>query len=276
MRTLTSKMVRTGIKNGFTVRDFCKKYNIKGETSFLEQLDRAFPNAGADQALREIRKNEKQLQHHKSKKSVMEATTTSRKGDDKVEKTTQKLDVLKSTETALSNEVINLENQHKELATERRECLQELRGIQQKVDEICAELDRQHSLYKETAGKANQIIRQMNQLSGIRAGKLSELTSVREQIKKLETTTIAVYKDCDFEVVEGAKITAEISEDEVSALTHKLMEEDICEELTIKQIKILSRLILISKKSFQKVEFIFDSSALEKAYLASSLKPLST
>ena len=59
MRTLTSKQVLTGIKNGFTVKDFCTKYGIKGESNFLIQLEKAFPTAGADQALREIRKNEK-------------------------------------------------------------------------------------------------------------------------------------------------------------------------------------------------------------------------
>lgn len=281
MRSLTSKQVRTGIKNGFTVKDFCTKYGIKGESNFLIQLEKAFPNAGADQALREIRKNEKEHRQRTAKKpvtTVKKATTSStpRKGVDKVEKK-KKVDPLaslKSTEVALSSEVIRLENQHKQLAGERRGHLLKLRGIQQKVDEIYAELDKQQSAYEEAATEANKIINQMNQISQVRAEKLAELTSVREQVTKLETTTIAIYKDCNMEVVEGSAVSLEFNEEEVSSLAHQLMEKDICENLTIKQIKILSKLLLISQNSTRKVEFIFDSSNLEKAYLAS--KPLSS
>lgn len=267
MRTLTSKQVRTGIKNGFTVKDFCTKYGIKGESNFLIQLEKAFPNAGADQALREIRKNEKNRKKPTVKKQAP------RKGVDKVTKK-DPLAVLKSTEATLSSEVMSLENQHKQLAGERRASLGKLRGIQRKVDEIYSELDKQQSLYEAAATEANAIVKQMNQISQVRAEKLTELISIREQITKLETTTIAIYKDGKFEVVEGSAVSLEVNEEDLSNLAHRLMENEICEDLTIKQIKILSKLILISQNSLRKVEYIFDSSALEKAYLAS--KPLSS
>ena len=277
MRTLTSKMIKTGIKNGFTVKDFCTKHDIKGEGNFLIQLDKAFPNAAAaDQALREIRKNEKERRYKAARKpsgAKKAAKSTTRKGDDSVEKKIDPLASLKSTEDALSSEVIGLENQHKELAGKRRDYLLKMREIQKEVDKVYAELDKQQSAYEKAATEANKIIKQMNQVSQVRAEKLIKLTSVREQIKKLETATVAVYEDCNFEVVDGAAVDFEFKEDEVSALTHRLMEEEICENLTIKQIKTLSKLLIISKNTLRKVEFIFDSSNLEKAYLAS--KPLS-
>ena len=277
MRSLTSKQVRTGIKNGFTVKDFCTKYGFKGERDFLAQLEKAFPNAGGDQALREIRKNEKNRQKTtKRPAATTKSKSTPRRGVDKVEKkkVVDPLTTLKSTEATLSSEVINLENQHKQLAGERRDCLSKLREKQQKVDEIYAELQKLQTAYEEVAKKNNGIVKQMNQISKVRAEKLAELTSVREQITKLETTIIAIYKDGKFEVVEGAAVSLEVNENDLSNLAHQLMEKDICEDLTIKQIKILSKLLLISQNSLRKVEFIFDSSALEKAYLAS--KPLST
>ena len=285
MRTLTSKKVKEGIKNGLTIDGFCKKYDIKDENDFLLQLEKAFPKAGADQALRDIRKNEK-LAHKATVKAVAidvvtdtvtdtatdtvaDVVTTPGKEGDKV----QTLENLKSTEANLSSEVMNLENQHKELAGKRRECLQKLRTVQQKVDELVAELETQQSVYEETATKANEIIKQMNQVSSIRAEKLTELNTVREQIVKLETTIIAVYEDCSFELVDGLQISLETEDGEVVEMFHYLMEEEICEDLTVKQIKTLSKLLSItSHYPDQKLEFIFDSNSLEQAYLAS--KPL--
>ena len=267
MRILTSKQVLTGIKNGFTVKDFCTKYGMKGEGDFLIQLEKAFPHAGSDQALREIRKNEKSRQKNYRKSATIKISPE--KGVDKVEKQ-DPLTVLTSKEATLSSEMINLENQHKQLAGERRVYLSKLRDEQQKVDEICAELQRLQVAYEEAAKQNNKIVKQMNQLSETRAKKLAELTTVREQITKLETTTIAIYEDGKFEVVEGAEASLEVDENEMNTLTHQLMEKKICEDLTVKQIKILSRLLLVSKNSPRKVGFIFDSTALEQAYLTTS------
>ncbi len=271
MRMLTSKKIKTGIKNGFTVKDFCAKYSIKGEANFLTQLENAFP-AGADEALREIRKNEKNRRKFVKKPVVAvenpipekEVEVTEKQADDS-------LDALKSTEAALSSEVIDLENQHKQLAGERRDCLNKLREKQQRVDEICAELQKLRAAYEEIARQNNEIVRQMNQISGVRSEKLSELISVREQIARLETTTIAVYKDGKLEVVEGPVVPMEVDEEAVSNLAHQLMENKICEDLTIKQVRLLAKVFLIAKNSPTKLGFMFDSSALEKAYAS---KPL--
>ena len=282
MKTLTSKLVKVGIKNGYTVEDFCNKYGITGEEEFLSQLKKAFP-AGAEQALREIRKNET----HRKKKPIIvvnHAVLMSRKEEVskvkeqkvKEEQEVDPLAALKSTESELSAQVIELESRHKQLASERKKCLSELREIQEKVNEFRAEIDRQQSVYKEVAVEANRIIRQMNGVSRDRADKQAELASVREQIAKLETTTIAVCNDGKFEVVEGAAISLDIDEDKLSELSHQLIDNSICEELKAKQIKALARLMtIITDNSSRKVEFIFDSdhADLEKAYLA--LKPLS-
>lgn len=273
MRTLTSKAVKTGIKNGFTVKDFCKKYGIQGEGNFMIQLEKAFPNGGCDQVLREIHQNEKSHRHTKRKPAASPVTTTPTPRKEAVVIKKSALEALEAKEAELSKQVIDLENQHKQLAGERRGYLQKLRSIQQKVDEICQELGKQQTAYEETANLNNGVVRQMNKISKVRAEKLAELTTVRGEITKLRTTIIAVYDDCGFEIVEGNTISLEPEQSEVGTLTHQLAELEICENLTIKQIKTLAKLILISKNTSSKTEFIFDSSDLEQAYLAS--KPLS-
>ncbi|MDO4752626.1 MAG: hypothetical protein Q4A36_00060 [Candidatus Saccharibacteria bacterium] len=267
MRTLTSKVVKTGIKNGFTVKDFCRKYSIMGEGAFLEQLERAFPHGGSEQMLREIRQNEKNRRPKRKQPSV--SITTSSNNEVVETKEVNTLEALKIQEASLSNQIIDLESQHKELAGQRRGYLLKLRKIQQKVDEICHELEEMQTAYEKMAVVNNDVVGQMNQISRDRAQKLAELTTVRAEIARLETTTIAVYEDCGVEIVEGKEIAID---PEIDGLAHRLIEMEICENLTIKQIRTLAKIITISRSTASKVEFIFDNSSLEAAFLAS--KPL--
>ena len=269
MKTLTSKAVKTGIKNGFTVKDFCRRYNIMGEGVFLEQLDRAFPHGGSEQVLREIRQNEKNRRPRSRRKQPSTTTALENKAKVVETKKASTLEALKIQEASLSDQIIDLENQHKELAGERRGYLMKLREIQQKVDEICRELENQQTAYEETAKLNNGVVRSMNTVSKVRAEKVAELATVRGEIAKLETTTIAVYEDCGIEIVEGKEIAID---PEIDGLAHRLMEMEICENLTIKQIRTLAKIITISRSTASKVEFIFDNSSLEAAFLAS--KPL--
>ena len=273
-RTLSAKDIKVGIKNGFTVKDFCTKFNIRGgETSFLEQLERAYPHGGSDQILREIRKNEKRGRVR---------TVNHRKGGMQMqEKALSKIEVLKSQEADLSAAVIKLETEHKALASEHRNYLKQAREIETKVDKLMAEVKTCSEQFEKIIETNNNIVRKMNAVSEDRAKKLTAMDMVRVEIENLTVVSIGVCNNCAFEMFDNDfNIDLSGKEEQINKLTHQLMDQEICEDLTAKQIRTLSKLIIIRSNSPRKVEFVFDGELglLEKAYTTylASYQPLSS
>ena len=188
-----------------------------------------------------------------------------------------RMDILKNQEASLSSEVIKLETEHKDLASKHREYLKKARDIEIKVDELNAKIDEYTAKFEEIIEANNELVRKMNSVSMDRAEKLASLDAVRTEIESLTVISIGVLKNCEFEVIEGNfQIDLSRKEEEINVLTHKLMDQEICEDLTARQIRTLSRVIILKNSSSRKLEFVFDSSELESTYtyLASN-QPLS-
>lgn len=276
-RALTAKDVKLGVKNGFTVKDFCTKFNIKGETSFLEKLESAYPNGGAEQMLREIRKNEKR---HKGNKVIIN-NAQQRRGGNRMAKTQpiSRIDVLRNQEANLSSEIIKLEVEHRDLASEHKNNLRQLRLLQEKYDELDREVKKCRKQLDDVCETDNSIVDKMNGISSNRTEKLASLDAVRAEIESLTVISIGVLKNCEFETIEGNfKIDLSGKEEEINILTHKLMDQEICADLTARQIRTLSRIITLRNSSSRKLEFVFDSSELENTYNSylASYQPLSS
>ena len=274
---LTSKDVRMGVRKGFTVKDFCKKYGINGKEAFIVQLEKAYPHGGSDQILKEIRKNEK----IKSKAHNNTSTTSSTKkgGEQQVEEEKtdeERLEDLKVTENKLSNEVMELEKEYQSFIALRKKQKDRMRELEDKTDKLYAEIQATEAEYDKVVEENNVTVDKTNAVIQSRSEKLASLDETREKIKALTVVSIGVNGDCSLEVLDG-EISIELpgKDDEINNLAHQMMDKEICENLTMKQIKTLAKLIVLDIYSGQKIRFIFDNEVLEKAYSASYQDPLS-
>lgn len=272
-KTLTSKDIRMGVRNGFTVKDFCRKYGINGKEAFVVQLEKAYPHGGSDQILKEIRKNEKnksKAHNNTSAKKEGEKQVVEKKSDE------ERLEDLKAVESTLSNEIMELENEYQSLMTIRRKQLSRMRELEEKVDKLYAEIQGTEVEYDKVVEENNAVVDKMNALIQSRSEKFTNLDATREEIKALTVVVIGVNGDCSLEILDG-QISIELpgKDEEVNNLAHQMVDKEICENLTMKQIKTLARLIIMNVYTSQKIKFIFDEESLEHAYTASLQDPLS-
>ena len=267
MKRLTSKDVKIGVKNGFTVRDFCAKFSLRNEEAFFEQLKEAYPHGGYDQILREIRNNEK-----RGKKV---SGHPHQKGGIRMGK--MKLEVLKAQEAGLKSAAAKLDEEYENLENQYQACTDKAYNLQKQVNKLYVELKNCRSQLNQTRDRFGKIEQQMQVVSADREKNLASLNSIRAEIESLTIVSIGVHGNCELEVMEG-NIVLDLSgkEGELNALTHKLADQEICENLTIKQVRTLAKLLIITSADNRKIKFIFDNSDLEAAYLASCPRSLSS
>lgn len=261
MVVMTSKDFRIGIKRGFTMEDFCKKYDLD-ETTLQKQLGKAFPHGGSDEIMKEMQKNKKHHLRQSSKPKLKQL-----RPDDRTNSKVDRLSQLKSTEAELSAKVICMENDWQKLAATHREYLGKMRDLQRRLDKLITEIDDIDIAYNEVVRKNNEVVRKMNTLSQSRSEKIDILDRIREEITALTAVVVAVYDDCNLEVIEGnISIDLADEEDRINILAHRMMDRNEYECFTLKQIRTLAKLVVLNEATDKRLEFLFDDGQLEKAF----------
>ena len=184
-----------------------------------------------------------------------------------------KLTELQKLETSQSDFIINLENQHKELATKHKNCLKCLRSLKEAMDQLEREYQEKGSEYDQTVIKNNEFVSEMNRISKELSEKRSELDATRQQIEDLKRISVFIYSDGKFEVIEG---TVNLDFTGAEEIFDQLVRDEKCETLTVKQLRTLSKALAVFRTN-QNVEFTFDEDAVRQVYaLTSQMSPSST
>lgn len=270
--TMKTKTVMVGIKNGMTLDDFCQKYQCSSE-AFEERMKQIYGH------------NKKQLKHcftqivANEKKARKEAET------DETEEVAEVTEVSETTEEdqvpvsmSRSEElkylaelekqqvqsVVAKESEHKELAAEHRSYKTSLRELRDKIDKMMVEFQHYHQEFEEILSKNAVVEARMNEISAEWNTERTALADTRSRIEELSVVTLSVYNSGEISQIDGPEI--ELDDAGWDSTREVLLTEDECQELRLKDITTLAKLLMIAEHSDRKIEAMCDNAELEIAF----------
>ena len=269
---MKTKTVMVGIKNGMTLDDFCQKYQCSSE-AFEERMKQIYGH------------NKKQLKHcftqivANEKKARKEAET------DETEEVAEVTEVSETTEEdqvpvsmSRSEElkylaelekqqvqsVVAKESEHKELAAEHRSYKTSLRELRDKIDKMMVEFQHYHQEFEEILSKNAVVEARMNEISAEWNTERTALADTRSRIEELSVVTLSVYNSGEISQIDGPEI--ELDDAGWDSTREVLLTEDECQELRLKDITTLAKLLMIAEHSDHKIEAMCDNAELEIAF----------
>ena len=269
---MKTKTVMVGIKNGMTLDDFCQKYQCSSE-AFEERMKQIYGH------------NKKQLKHcftqivANEKKARKEAET------DETEEVAEVTEVSETTEEdqvpvsmSRSEElkylaelekqqvqsVVAKESEHKELAAEHRSYKTSLRELRDKIDKMMVEFQHYHQEFEEILSKNAVVEARMNEISAEWNTERTALADTRSRIEELSVVTLSVYNSGEISQIDGPEI--ELDDAGWDSTREVLLTEDECQELRLKDITTLAKLLMIAEHSDRKIEAMCDNAELEIAF----------
>lgn len=240
----------------------------------------------------QLRKNEEQYKLDKKRKK--------RKNKGK-EKNSFILEVSATNEPITTSEVVDkpedtatLDSNMIELLSKEKELSEQVMSdekvYQNKVQEICSNKKELSRITKEVEVlRKNESVKKFLELDArgwniIDALDASEeertkllqvltkhkraLDSIREEIDKLKKTTILVYSSGEVDIVEGPKI--DLNVDGSLDFQNWLIDQPMCQEISIADIKILAKVLAIAKNSGTELDVAFEKEYLEEIFRAFS------
>lgn len=279
--SLSHRDVRFGIKNGFTFTDFCHKYNCT-QAEFEDRI-RGIYRYDSKKMLDSIRANAKRKGRQSRPETSNTAPTTNRTVEPPINnsETTatstlpnpqSQLKILRQQEQALSDEVIRLESKHKAIAQQHRGHIRELRDLHTELETLRQTFEEKVTAYEAIASHNNELVTLMNQISQERNQRAGALADLRQQIKSLTEVVICAYDNGTIEPMDyDGNIT--LNETGSDALFSTLRDREDLEELRVKDIKILSRVLAIINNSEMRIIPMFENAALDSCFQAFNNPP---
>lgn len=297
MKKMSSKDLHVALKNQATEEELMERYGVDSSEELYEVMSKVAPG-NFEYFKKEIKKNQKNRLRKDAKKEMaldnqkedeqIELTNfetlTDQSSEDEngtvgknmvdytaVEKPTNdepkpSLNELLEAEKFLSDNCVSLEKEHNALINARREDVKTLAEIKRTLEELKRLLQVNQSklttVLENYNSKAEQMLRVSSEISACK----EMLADTRAQIEEAKKLKISVFSDGTIECENGELESP--CEAEVSQLFSTLILLAAAEELTIKQIKTVAKLVLMVKKIDKKYELEFDSDLVQKLYEA--------
>ncbi len=269
IKQLTAASVVNGIKNNMTIDDFCRKYQCTPE-SFRDRLGQIYSHdqRNLKRRLSEIEANGKKPRKRSTDAKLDPVGTElddSQTGTKQDENTNLKK--LRELENEQSGHLIALESKYQELASKHRASKTSLQNLSEKIDKLMLELKKLQETFEEILESNSSIEASMNEISEEWGSVRSQLDVTRKKIQELMTVTLCVYASGEIAPMDGRKI--ELDDSGWKSIRDELLMSDECQELRIKEVTTLGRLLAIVKNAGREgfeIEVICDSSELEKAF----------
>lgn len=288
--TLTSKQIRCFLKGGMTTEDICSKYgcntmdlheriiqlygkNKKGCVEIFDSLKTndkklkkksAESDSSADNNTDQITPERVQSETVEPEQSVSEPIQPSEQGSE-----TSELETLTELEKTLSHEVMTLEGEHKEEVELRRQSVNKLRELQKRILELQDKIWALAQDFDSEVELGDAHAKRMKELSEDVRTKSERLKEVRKRLEELTTVTIAVYDSGEIVVIDQDYALDDTGYEEVYA---GLLDDARCEELRMKDIRVLARAMQITSHLDKKFILLFDRAEVEEAYKLLSAK----
>ena len=297
MKKMSSKDLHVALKNQATEEELMERYGVDSSEELYEVMSKVTPG-NFEYFKKEIKKNQKNRSRKDAKK---EMALDNQKEDEQIELTNfetltdqssevengkvgknmvdytavekptndepkTSLNELLEAEKFLSDNCVSLEKEHNALINARREDVKTLAEIKRTLEELKRLLQVNQSklttVLENYNSKAEQMLRVSSEISACK----EMLADTRAQIEEAKKLKISVFSDGTIECENGELESP--CEAEVSQLFSTLILLAAAEELTIKQVKTVAKLVSVVKKIDQKYELEFDSDLVQKLYEA--------
>lgn len=297
MKKMTSKDLHVALKNQATEEELMERYGVDSSEELYEVMSKVAPG-NFEYFKKKIKKNQKNRLRKDEKK---EMALDNQKEDEQIELTNfetltdqssevengkvgknmvdytavekptndepkPSLNELLEAEKFLSDNCVSLEKEHNALINARREDVKTLTLIKRTLEELKRLLQVNQSklttVLEDYNSKAEQMLRVSSEISACK----EMLADTRAQIEEAKKLKVSVFSDGTIECENGELESP--CEAEVSQLFSTLILLAAAEELTIKQIKTVAKLVLMVKKIDKKYELEFDSDLVQKLYEA--------
>ena len=297
MKKMTSKDLHVALKNQATEEELMERYGVDSSEELYEVMSKVAPG-NFEYFKKKIKKNQKNRLRKDEKK---EMALDNQKEDEQIELTNfetltdqssevengkvgknmvdytavekptndepkPSLNELLEAEKFLSDNCVSLEKEHNALINARREDVKTLALIKRTLEELKRLLQVNQSklttVLENYNSKAEQMLRVSSEISACK----EMLADTRAQIEEAKKLKVSVFSDGTIECENGELESP--CEAEVSQLFSTLILLAAAEELTIKQIKTVAKLVSVVKKIDKKYELEFDSDLVQKLYEA--------
>ena len=277
VKKLSGKKVKSGIKNGMTIQDFCQKYECTPDELWA-RVGRIFTvKDTARHVWNQIEANGKKKRKSKVKErdnaaeanvetETMEVTECVAEDETKGDiSSTPTLDELKASERNYSDATIKLERAYKDLHAERERGRETYQRLRNEARELKKEHDAKRREAEKIAQRDNELVSQMNEISAAHGFKQAALEKIRAQIKEMSKIVLCVYSSREIAPFDEA---VEINLDDTGhdELFSQLREQEEAEDFRPKDLRLVARVIRIVANLDVKVEILFDDEEIKKAY----------
>ena len=275
LNRMACKSIMDGIKRGMTIADFCEKYECS-EEEFRRRLEFLYKYR-SEHREDKFKRILDALEANKKKRKPRKITEakgieTEEEADETVADNLEEeddLETLKRLEEEQSSEIMELEGQHKELFSEHKKTIKSLRAISTEMERLRKEFSEKNTEAQGLINRDTELVQAMNDISAARREKVAILEKTRERIRELDILFLYVYDSGEITTANGSSIP----EPESAKLTAMLEElssvaGEECQELRLREITTLAKLLVFAKTQDKRVEVVCDSSELETAFRA--------
>lgn len=280
-----AKKIHLMIKNGWTIGDFAEKYEIS-EKEFLEILEKSFGKKALEGMKRDFKTNERRkskkrqvtniqpeskIQPEPNKIELEESekeTVIGQESQDEQEEINEREGkelVLKELTEKASNiqlEICNAEASRARYFSERNKLRAKLKNEDKALFELQKEIEKHRRKVTDTINELYTINNSIDEVNEQISNSQKILSAIENEIRALKKEIIYVYSDGEVEIEGSVTFTVpEIWE----KIYQEIRETECVEDITVKQIKLIAKLISFVK-TLESFEISFEIETLQEIF----------
>ena len=279
---INGKYMEEKLKRGYGTSYFLKSLNI-GEDEFFQYLKKNFSSKAYASMCKRLKNNEKSQKKFSSSKgsrhtpvcneaSVTTLPTTESSAEKETVEATNNisyLDMLKEKEHELSSVICLEEAEHVQLISKRASLKSQFQKQRAQLLDLTRTIEALRNDFESTFSEWKELGSDMHSLTESISKKKVSLEAIRDEIISLQKISIFAYAngEIEFENVGNFDTTTDSSSE--AALFNKLIQNNVVESLTIKNIRQLAKLILIVEKlnaEHLSFELTFEDSTVQEVF----------
>ena len=272
LNALTGKKLRVNIKHGWTIDDFCRKFECSTD-ELIARINQIYTiHETAKQIINDLEANEKKprkaaaeiMEEKVVEENTPQQTTDSETIEAKAMEATSTLGELREAEKTQSDLVINIEKEHSELASKRHELKKSFQRIREELIEIRMAFEAKGHEAEAIVQKDNALVVQMNEIVSVYREERAKLEMIRTRIEEESKIVISVYQNGEISLFEGSEATLDESGHE--EIFEILREREEAEDFRPRDLRVVARLIKIVNRLTVPFDIIFENEEVELGY----------
>ena len=284
---INGKYMEEKLKRGYGTSYFLKSLNVN-EDEFFQYLKKNFSSKAYTSMCKRLKNNEKSSKKFGFKSSahtttaIVDVETSTATMPDftytenneetetvEVENSISALDMLKEQEHELSSVICLEEAKHVQLISKRASLKSQFQKQRAQLLDLTRTIEALKNDFESTFSEWKELGSDMHSLTESISDKKVSLEAIRNEIILLQKISIFAYAngEIEFENVGDFDTTTDSSSE--AALFNKLIQNNVVESLTIKNIRQLAKLILIVEKlnaEHFSFELTFEDSTVQEVF----------